>query len=152
MPDAVIIVALRLLVPLLISLTGVAFGQQAPVARAEFAELFTGVAAGYLKAGGVPLPKDFRKDSSPVTRDEVCRAMLIVAIGSGRELKLDGDPVALLRNSKIVAGDASLFTQPGKNFRPADLVAALIAFSEGMMNRHRAQSADQPAIIKPGGG
>ena len=132
-------------------LTAGAFAQQTPVTRAEFAGVFSQVAAGFVSPGAAMLPPDFPKDGLPVSKADICRAMLLVALGGGSGIKLD-DPLPILRSAKILPEDARLFTQAGDNFRPDDLIAVLIAFTEGMANRHQTKSATEPSLRKPGGG
>ena len=150
--DTVIILSVRTLVPVAILMSSGAFGQQAPVTRAEFAELFAAVAKGYSQSTFNPLPLGFAKDGAPVTRIEIAAALLIVAIGGAKPIDIKGDPLTLLKSARILPETAPLFKNPGNHFRANDLVAVLIGFSEGMANRHQTTSIDERLLSKPGGG
>ncbi|MEO7453706.1 MAG: hypothetical protein ABIV13_02965 [Fimbriimonadales bacterium] len=129
-----------------------AWCQRAPVTRSEFAELFTAVARGYVSAGLDVLPQGFQKDAAPVSRDEVSNSMLLVAIGSGRLALTSESALDALKAAKLMPADHAFFTDPGANYRPSDLVAALIAFSEGIAERNKPQSADDKRLSTPGSG
>src|SRR5688572_2949898 len=125
LPDPVIILSVRSILFLTLLAATSAFGQQAPVTRAEFAEVFTQVAAGYLGQNGQAFPANYKRDGSPVSREEVCASILIVAVAGGKEMKIEGNAVQILRSARILSVDAPLFTQPGLHFRPVDLVGIL---------------------------
>jgi hypothetical protein len=149
--ETVIIPPVRVLVPAAFLLSSCAFCQQAPVTRAEFAELFDAVAKGYVAATAKPLPVGFVRDATPVTRSEIASAMLIVALAGGKPMEIKGDPLKLLQAMRIMPETASLYKYPGSHFRPNDLVAVMIAFSEGMANRHQTKSIDERLLSRPGG-
>ena len=132
--------------------TSSALCQEAPVTRAEFAELFSAVARGYVGADPVLLPADFRRDGQPVTRTEVARAMLFIAIGRGKSVKIDGDALVAFRGARIIPETALFFTNPGNHFRPNDMVVALITYAEGMANRNQPRSADERLLTTPTNG
>jgi hypothetical protein len=125
-----------------------AFGQQAPVTRAEFAGLFAAVARGYVTDVETALPRSFIKDGMPVLKNEVAEAMVNIAIQSGRQVAAGADPVTRLRNAKILPEDAAFFADPGNAFRPLDLVKALIAFAEGF-SPGRPKSDHTPVLTTP---
>ena len=150
--ETVIILSVRTLVPAALLLSSCAFCQQAPVTRAEFAELFSGVAKGYITPTANPFPVGFVKDATPVTRAEIASTMVIVAIAGGKPIDIKGDPVTLLQMARVMPETAPLFKNAGSHFRPNDLVAVLIGFSEGMANRHQTKSDDERLLSRPGGG
>lgn len=132
-----------------IALTAAAQAQEAPVTRAEFAGLFASIARGYIAQGGDHLPKGFTPDQRPITKEEVARAMLTVAAARGRAITMDGSALAVLKSAKILPESAALFSDPGINFRPSDLVKAIVAFADGMSDRHKPTSATERALTTP---
>jgi hypothetical protein len=126
-----------------------AWCQQAPVTRAEFAELFAAVARGYLASEDHALPDGFKKDDAPVKREEVAQAMVLVAVGKGKVGASDGSAIETLKLAKVMESHPDFFSYPGENFRPADLIAALVAFSDGISARNKPQSADDKRLTTP---
>jgi hypothetical protein len=129
-----------------------ASAQEAPVTRAEFAGLFASIARGYSAAGDSGLPPGFKRDDKPVTREEVAQSLVLIAKQAGRLSGDASDAVAALKRAKLLAEDASFFKDPGKNFRPQDLVKALVAFADGMGGRNKPLGSYQPALTTPKGG
>lgn len=77
----------------------------------------------------------FPLDGNPVVKAEVAEAMMAAAKVLGKNIGSGADPMVRLRNANILSADAAIFTDPGKQFRPADLIKALVAFVDGITGK-----------------